>query len=166
MVTDDPHHIDDGQRDLIRALYPSLQRFARVVAPAEVDPQDLVQEAFYQVLRRTSLTDVEYPSAYLRKTMVNLASNHRRRLGRHRAAVQSLVWDQKSIDAYPSDVHELLSLKPQARAVVYLRVIEGHSYKEIAAMLGCKESSARATATRALRRLRKTLSEEVPHATA
>ncbi len=154
------------EQQLIRELYPSLRGYARVVAPAEMEPEDLVQEAFLQMLRRNQRTQIDNPGAYLRRTMVNLASNQRRRLGRQRKALPLLASPGAANDSYPSDVAALLGLRPQARAVMYLRVIEGHSYRDIAAMLGCRESSARTTATRARRVLKKLISEEVPGATA
>lgn len=160
------HVISAEEERRIRALYPSLRRFAKAVAPAEVEPEDLVQEAFYLMLRRSDSTPIRNPDAYLRRTMVNLASNHRRRLGRQRKAMPLLASDDSAGDAYPSDVAELLSLKPQARAVIYLRIIEGRRYREIGELLGCRESAARTIANRARKRLRTLMTEEVPDATA
>lgn len=36
---------------LIRSLYPTLRRFAGAMGPAEVEPDDLVQEALVRTLR-------------------------------------------------------------------------------------------------------------------
>ena len=63
---------DDDQ--LFARLYPSLRRFAAVVAPREIDPDDLLQEATARALRRGPLGRLDHPEAYLRRTMVNLAS--------------------------------------------------------------------------------------------
>jgi DNA-directed RNA polymerase specialized sigma24 family protein len=73
----------DGMRlleesQLFEQLYPPLRRFAAVVAPREVDPDDLLQEAAARVLTKHRLTELNQPGVYLRRTMVNLASNHRR----------------------------------------------------------------------------------------
>jgi len=76
---------------------------------------------------------------------------------RDAAMVQSLTWQ---------DVQDLLSLAPQARAVVFMREVEGRTYAEIAAAVGCREATARATAARARRRLRELLSREAQDATA
>lgn len=161
-MNEDGPRIDDGQQRLIRELYPGLRDFAGVVAPAEVDPEDLVQDALYRVLATRRLTELDHPKAFLRRTLLNLASNHRRRLGRRRRALLKMQTHDQAHDAYPSDVGELLELAPKARAVIYLRVIEGLSYRDVAATLGVKESSARSTATRALRRLRHDTIAEVP----
>lgn len=155
-----------GERELIRRLYPPLQRFAAVVAPPDVDPEDLVQEAFLRVIRRGSLGELEHPNAYLRKTICNLASNSRRTFGRRRRALERLATRDFTIPEYPSDLHDLLRLRPAARAVFYLREVEGRTHGEIAAMLGKTEGAVRSIASRAQRQLRSELTEEVGSATA
>ena len=161
-----PQRVGDGDRDVIRDLYPSLCRFAAIVGPPETEPEDLVQESLYRVLRRGRLTDLEYPTAYLRRAILNLASNQRRTAGRLQRAVTRLGPEAGCDDSYPSDLQDLLSLPAQTRAVVFMREVEGRSFAEIAVAVGCRESTARATATRGRRRLRELLSEEVHDATA
>jgi DNA-directed RNA polymerase specialized sigma24 family protein len=152
--------IGDDERVLIRDLYPSLRRFAAVVGPAEVDPDDLVQDALVRVLGSGSLARLDNPAAYLRRTMVNLASNHRRRLGRKHRALNRVVVPDSYQPSYPSDVAELLRLSPRSRAVLYLTSVEGRSFAEVAEVLDCSEASARAAASRGRRKLRTVLSEE------
>lgn len=158
--------LDDGESDLVRRLYPKLRRFAAVVAPSDVDPDDLVQEALVKTLRAHRLVDLEYPSAYLWKAMSSLAADHRRRSGRRRAAFARLPSRGDYSDTYPSDLAELERLSPQARAVLYLHEVEGLTYRHVALVLGGREASLRRTASRARRSLRHILSEEELDATA
>ena len=158
--------VDEGDREVIRDLYPSLCRFAAIVAPPETEPEDLVQESLYRALRRGRLVDLEHPAAYLRRAILNLVSNQARSAGRLRRALSRMVPEDGCADSYPSDVQDLLRLPPQARAVVFMREVEGRSYAEIASAVGCREATARATAARSLRRLRELLSEEAQDATA
>jgi RNA polymerase sigma-70 factor (ECF subfamily) len=151
---------------VICELYPSLCRFAAIIAPPEVEPDDLVQEALYQVLRRTAVSDLEHPTAYLRRTILNLLSNHRRSSGRLRRALARMNPAIGVMDTYPSDLEMLLRLSPKARAVIFMRDIEGRSYAEIADAAGCREATARATASRARRELRNILFEEERNETA
>jgi len=72
---------------LFERLYGPLRRFAAVVGPIEVDPDDLLQEAVARVLQHRRLTDLDEPGAYLRRTIVNLAANDRRRFARMRRAL-------------------------------------------------------------------------------
>lgn len=136
------------------SLPSCMARFAAVVGPIEVDPDDLLQEAVARVLRRRRLTDLAEPGAYLRKTMVNLASNQRRSFAREwRALVRFVASAQPVGDIYPSDLNELLGLSPRERAVLYLSEVEGYRYSEIGDLLGCSEAAARKRAMRARRHL-------------
>lgn len=158
--------LESEERRLIRDLYPSLRRFAAVVGPIEVEPDDLVQEAFYRAMRRGSLTDLTHPTAYLKRCIVNLSKDHVRGFVRGRKALVALAATSEAFtETYPSDVIELMELPPRTRAVLYLRELEGRSFGEIGDIVGCSEKAARNCASRARRRLRLILSEEEPHAT-
>ena len=54
----------------------------------------------------------------------------------------------------------LVTLSPDQRDAVRLRVLEGESYAQVAAHLGCSEETARARVSRALRRLARELGNE------
>jgi len=158
--------LESTDRDLVTDLYPSLRRFASVVCPAEDDPNDLVQEALLRTLRRGPLADLDDAGAYLRRTVFNLASSRRRSLARQRAALARMGPPAVERPVYSWDVEELLMVTPKARAILYLRIIEGRPFAEIADLLGCTQVSARAAASRARRRLRSLLTEEVRDETA
>lgn len=160
MAPDRQSRIDEDERRLVRELYPSLRRFAAVVGPAEIEPDDLVQEALVRVLERRSLSELDAPAAYLRRSMYNLAANHRRSFMRRRRALNRLGAQQPVAPEYPSDVTDLLHLSPKARAVLYLTEVEGRPFSEVADLLGCSEPSARKTASRGRSKLRLVLSEE------
>lgn len=145
---------------LIRELYPKLRRFAAVVGPSEVDPDDLVQEALVKTIRRQPLHELQHPSSYLWKVMQRLASDHRKRLGRERRALGRLGSNQAGGPSYPSDLDELERLSPRDRAVLYLHEVDGYTFGEIARMLDARESSLRRSASRARRTLRIALSKE------
>lgn len=54
-------------------LYPALRRFAAVAAPADLEPDDLVQEALVKVLKRRSLSDLDHPAhTYARRWSISL----------------------------------------------------------------------------------------------
>lgn len=164
MVHGATSHCDQTDTSLIASLYPHLRSFASVVAPAHEDPNDLVQEALLRALRRGPLRELGYPKAYLRATIYHLAVSSRRRwASQQRGLVQIVARVETPED--PWQVGELLQLAPQARAVLYLHVVEGLPYDEIGELLGCTAVSARKTASRAKRRLRRLLAAEVDDAT-
>ena len=72
----------DGIRQL-RDLYEPLRRFAAVVGRWDVDPDDLVQGAFTKVLM-CDPGDIRELGPYLRRIIVNLATDERRRSTRSR----------------------------------------------------------------------------------
>ncbi len=150
-----------GDAELFEELYPELRRFAAATGPVEVDPDDLVQEAVAQALRTHNLSDLDNPGAYLRRTIVNLASNQRRGFARWRVAMGRTGRPEESRSAeYDSDLADLLRVPPEGRAVLYLVEVEGQPYAEAAALLGITEEAARARAARARKRLRLDLEGE------
>ncbi len=151
----------DEEDELFRTLYPSLRRFAAVVGPYEVDPDDLVQDAVTRVLAKGPLTALDHPGAYLRRTILNLAKDRRRGFARWRsAAARHGEAAPVAEDTYPSDLSVLLGLEPGDRAVLFLAFVEGLSFEEVASSLGCTPAAARQRATRARRRLRAVAGEE------
>jgi RNA polymerase sigma-70 factor (ECF subfamily) len=143
---------DDGA--LFQDLYPALRRFAGAIRPAGVDADDLVQEALARTLAIRSLASIENPVAYLRTTMVRVASNLVRSTRRSDVRVRADSASGEVSDVYPSDLDDLMRTSPKARAVLFLIVVEMRSYQEAAEIVGCSEQTARQRASRALRTLR------------
>jgi RNA polymerase sigma factor (sigma-70 family) len=143
----------------LRELYEPLRRFAAVIGRWDVDPDDLVQDAYTKVL-------VKHPSQirdlgpYLRRTIVNLATDHRRRAARGNAVLQRLDRSPGNADAYPSDLDDLLRLQPRVRALLYLVEVDGNHIAAAAEMVGMSHSNARVALMRARRRLRSELTME------
>jgi RNA polymerase sigma-70 factor (ECF subfamily) len=139
-----------------------LRKFAAVTAPSDLEPDDLLQEALVAVLRKHRLSDLDHPAAYLRKTIVNCAIGHNRRMGRRRLAMNRYVASAEvaSTPDYPSDLAELYRLSPRERAALYLHEVQGYHFSEIANMLGCSESAAKKAGSRARQHLAAALSAE------
>jgi DNA-directed RNA polymerase specialized sigma24 family protein len=116
---------------------------------------------YLRTLAIRPLCEYEDPASYLRRSIVNLASNQRRWLGRRRRALARLTPASHEHAVYPSDLQELLRLKPLDRAALYLTVVEDRSYCEVADVLGSTETAVRARVSRALRRPRVELDVEV-----
>jgi len=140
---------------IVSDSYPSLRRFAAVAAPFDLEPDDLLQEALVAVMRNHRLTELDHPVAYLRRTILNAAAAHSRRMVRRRVALRRYAASETSVatPAYPSDLTELYRLSPRERAALYLHEVEGYRFSEIASMLGCTETAAKKASSRARRRL-------------
>src|SRR4051812_6161727 len=146
-------------REQLAERYERLRRFAAVVGPQDVEPDDLVQEAFVRVLRR-GIDEVNDLDAYLRRTIVNLASNERRSWLRRQKALRchGVAPDTESVSFV--DVGDLFALPADVRAVLWLAEVEGWDYRQIGDLIGCSEGAARMRATRARVALRAQISEE------
>ena len=146
----------DALGDELTARYTSLRRFAAATGDADLDPDDLVQEAFTRVFRvaRTAGRP-DHLDAYLRTTVFNLVQSERRRRGRARdRAVRQPLEPEGRADAYPSDVVALLRhAAPVDRALVYLVDIEGAAIKDVAPTRGLTAPAARSRLLRARRQL-------------
>jgi RNA polymerase sigma factor (sigma-70 family) len=150
---------DPGQVEALRAEYEPLRRFAAVIGRWDVEPDDLVQEAFAKVLvkRRSEIREL---GPYLRRMVVNLATDERRRVGRAATFASKLATDGAAIDSYPSDLSDLLGLPPRVRALLYLVEVEGQQIAPAAEAVGMSSGNARVALLRARRRLRAELTEE------
>lgn len=143
----------------LRALYDPLRRFAAVVGRFDVDPDDLVQDAYVRVLRR-SQADIQNLGAYLRTTIANLASDGRRRDRRAEHARHRIASAPTTTDSYPSDLDDLLRLPPKVRALLYLVEVERSPIADAAEIIGMSGANARVALMRARRRLRSELDAE------
>ncbi len=150
------------------AMYERLRRFAGAVGPWEIEPEDLVQEALVRALRGGPLSRLDYPEAYLRRTIVNLSHSLIRRL-HTTERVHATIYGRDAIYGrdegarepdYPSDLADLLSLEPTSRAVLYLHDIEGYSFPEIETALSIPAATCRQIASRSRRHIRQQLEEE------
>jgi RNA polymerase sigma factor (sigma-70 family) len=109
---------------------------------------------------------MQYPEAYVRTAIVRQFLSWRRR----RSSGEAILAQVPEPDGYDEPQHQvlaqdqmwrLLSGLPRAqRAVLVLRFYNDLPDDEIAALLGCGESTVRSHAARALARMRKLLAEE------
>ena len=150
---------DPGQLEALRAQYEPLRRFAAVIGRWDVEPDDLVQEAYAKVLvkRPSEIRDL---GPYLRRMVVNLATDERRRVGRAATLTSKLSTDGVTTDSYPSDLSDLLGLPARVRALLYMVEVEGQQIAPAAEAVGMSSANARVALLRARRRLRAELSEE------
>ncbi len=157
MRPDDPTPTPLGP-DEWRRLYPRLRRFAAVVADADMEPDDLVQDALASVL--ASPADPRHPEAYLRAAVVRHATDRRRRAARWRDRLPRLAGPTSTSDRYPSDDELLARMAPLDRAVLHLSIVEGRPHDEIAGLLGLTATAVRQRAHRARKRARIVVEDE------
>lgn len=137
------------------------------------DAEDLVQESLLRTARRWSeVRKMEFPKAYARRVLVNLAIRGKER----RWKIRSESIGADSLDVTVDERHEreflafetrsdietaLARLPLNQRAVIVLRYYEDLSEREIAELLGWPVGTVKSTASRALDELRHTFAEPV-----
>lgn len=143
-----------------REQYASLAALGAALTGDRATGGDLAQEALritHQQWRTVSV--YERPGAFARRTMINRASNERRRRGREARALRRLAGlrgrNVSRTPVLPMDPlwAEVAALPPNQRAAVALRYVDDRSTADIADALGCAEATVRVHLHRAHRTL-------------
>lgn len=152
----DPDWFDD----FVTGRGPALLRFAYLLSGDYGLAEDLVQGALVKAHRRwTGGLAADHPESYVRRIIANDFTSWRRR--RSSRVVVGQVPDTSYGDASDTVADRdlmwraLSGLPRRQRAVLVLRYYEHQSNVEIAAVLGCAESTVRSLATRAFAALRR-----------
>ena len=142
-----------GFEGTYRDLWPGLVRLGHLLTGSRALGEELAQEAFVGLLRRTS--PVDDPRAYLRRSIVNLTITARRRQNREQRYVAALREDVH-LPPEVDDTWQLLARLPDRhRTVLVLRYYEDLSEAAIADVLGCRPGTVKSLASRGLARLRR-----------
>jgi RNA polymerase sigma-70 factor, ECF subfamily len=155
---------NEGIEELFHLYSSDVYRFARYLAPADVDGKDVVQEVFLRAFRGWNKQDISNPKAWLlqitrnyvfdllRKKRVesNYKERHKPDLSRVSVPLNTLLELEDAV------VH----LKLDYRQVFILRCVHDLSVEETAAILGWSEAKVKTSLHRALKELRVALGPE------
>lgn len=140
---------------LYQSRYQAELRRATLLVGSSAAAQDVVAEAFCDVIRRWE--QIREPAAYLNRAVLNgcrQAGKRRRREAPTDPAERALA-DRAVSDDFNDLADAVEGLPWKQRAVVVLKYYEGRTEAEIADLLGIRPGSVGPTAQRALTRLRK-----------
>ncbi|MCQ4633070.1 RNA polymerase sigma factor [Shinella sp. CPCC 100929] len=150
----------------ILALLPQLRRYSRSLTRSDTESEDLLQDCVEKALTHRSQWQGANIRAWAYKIMTNLHLNARRAIAR-RPSVGIEEAETVAASALPSDplarnrlVQALETLPKEARAVLMLVAVEGHSYQEVADMLAMPVGTVMSRLSRARQMLRQKLQEE------
>ena len=146
-----------GFEDFVRAQASALFRSAYLLVGNRQEAEDLLQEALERTYRRWERTSIDHPTAYVRRTMANLATNRRRR---RQPLTVALTTDHDTAAADETEnVHQrtallraLDCLPPRQRVVLVLRYWEDMTERETASSIGCSVGSVKRHAAYQYRR--------------
>ena len=153
----------DKLADLYVAHAPEAVRLAFLLTGDAGLAEDLVQEAFARLVGRLRhLRDPAAFGAYLRRTIVNLATSH----FRHRRVERSYLEREARLPQQLGNANEaldeamqavLLRLPQRQRAAIVLRFYEDLSDVQTAEILQCSAGTVRSLVSRAMKTLREQL---------
>jgi RNA polymerase sigma-70 factor (sigma-E family) len=140
---------------------PGGLRLAYLLSGDRELAEDLMQEAFARLIARLRhLRDPEAFDAYLRRTIVNLATSHFRRRAVERAYLtREGPWSVEAASDPDLAMHEsmrrtLLSLPERQRAALVLRFYEDLFEQQIAEILRCRPGTVRSLVSRGMAAMR------------
>jgi len=144
----------------VRERGGDLLRYARMLIPDDGEAEDALQTALLRLTRHWS-KQLDSPDAYVRATLVNLMRDRGRR--RHLVPQPAMLVEPRT--AQSPDLAEaqsaraeldaaLAQLPSRQRAAVVLRVFEGLTEAETAAVMGTSIGAAKSNLSRGLQRLR------------
>jgi RNA polymerase sigma-70 factor (sigma-E family) len=163
------------QRDFdefVNGATDDLVRTAYLLTWDEGETEDLVQETLLLLARRwTRVGTMEYPSAYARRVMTNLAIDGRVRRRRRRDELRA---GGQAVESRPDGAalralgvveddalfHRALDdLPDRQRTVIVLRYWADLKEVDIAERLGCSVGTVKSTLSRGLARLRQSMTD-------
>jgi len=149
--------------ELYVAHAPEGIRLAFLLTGDRALAEDLVQDAFARLVGRLRhLRDPNAFGAYLRRTIVNLATSHFRHRRVERAYLERLAATPRAVTNVNDELDEtmhriLLGLPQRQRAAIVLRFYEDLSDVQAADVLRCSPGTVRSLVTRGMKTLREAM---------
>jgi RNA polymerase sigma-70 factor (ECF subfamily) len=150
--------------EFFRDEFAAVTRTAYLVLHDRDAAEDVAQDAFAQLLKHwDTVSGYERPAAWVRRVAIRLAVRAARR---DRLRDRLLAWISPPTEvmatADPDLATAMRALPPQQRAAVALYYFEDRPVIEIADILGCSSSTAKAHLFKARKRLAVLLREPDP----
>jgi RNA polymerase sigma-70 factor (ECF subfamily) len=150
----------------ILALLPQLRRYSRSLTRSDSEGEDLLQDCIEKaLLNRAQWRGVNLKS-WIYRIMTNVHLNTRRSIARRPSVAieeaDTIAAAESAVDPLENRrlIQALETLQPDARAVLMLVVVEGHTYQEVSEMLDVPPGTVMSRLSRARHALREKLREE------
>jgi DNA-directed RNA polymerase specialized sigma24 family protein len=144
--------------DVYAGTWPQVVRTAFLIVGSRAVAEEIGQEAFLRLYR--NFADVRNPGGFLRTTAVRLCLTWRDRTSAEAARWRAVTDPGPVGDPGLDGIWDALArLRPDRRVALVLRFYEDLPYEEIAAVTGCRVSTARTRVHRGLADLRRELEQ-------
>ena len=157
LCAEDLHIIEKHSNMVYRLAYSLLKN--------PHDAEDIHQDVFVKyITKQPQFENEDHEKAWFLRVTINLCRNFWKTAWKQRV-VKSLDYDFEDEEAYTEKDHWVIDvvkrLPPKYRAVIHLFYYEELSIEEISAVLREKPSTVRTQLTRARKRLKELLKEDV-----
>lgn len=161
---------DPRRPQTLESLYDAhgarMYRHALMVLANPAAAEDVVQQVFLKLAAmgpRPGLAEIENPEAYLRRAVrsecYRLLSRDRRRREDNRPLLEPVAPEVPNDDLREELESALRTLPPDQREAVHLKVYEGMSFEQIAAVMAVSINTAASRYRYAMQKLREILDE-------
>jgi RNA polymerase sigma factor (sigma-70 family) len=142
--------------ELYHESFGPMVRLVVALTGSEASAEDLVHDSFIRL--HGHWANIEYPRAYLRRTVVNACRSAARRAKRERAATSRQLASVTSLGA--DELFDALGDLPhRQRVAVVLQYYDGLTQAEIAEVLGCREGTVASLVHRGIAQLRRVVEQ-------
>lgn len=128
------------------------------------DAEDITAEVFLKLLRSSNRpTTDDHLLAWLFKVAGNLCANHCRRAAKRQLIERQVQGRQEYVETpwFNAELWTAIkTLKPTQQQVIYLRVVEDLSFRQVAGFLAKNEGAVKVMFYRAVTRLQKSLNRK------
>ena len=146
--------------DLVDLYSERLLRYATSILYNHQDAEDIVQDVFMSAYQNLAAFDGDNVSAWLYKITYNKCINklRKRKILLFAEIPDGSIICQNRTGLSDETLHALSLLKPQERAILYGRIIEGYDYEELAKQMDSSPATLRKRYERAKKKLAAILS--------
>ena len=154
---------EDSLEEVIDFYSERLLRYSTSILCDYHEAEDVIQECFISAYKNRRKFDGEYLSSWLYKITYNMSLN---KIKKRRTLYFSHVFSKETYEMNDEDslsdktLRALSKLKPQDRALVYGRVMEEMTYKDLSFQMGISEVTLRKRYERAKNKLVEELKKE------
>lgn len=150
-----------GIREAVIKYSDTLYRVCIVILCNEQDVQDAIQDTFCRYLeKKPEFHDEEHEKAWLIRVATNICRDMLRFRIRHPKVSIDELENTLAAPEEKEILRDLLELPIKQKTVIYLHYVEGYRVKEIADILGIKESAVKVRLMRGRRQIREMISME------
>lgn len=151
--------------DVYRAHVGRIYRYCLMRLNSRQDAEDVTAEVFARYLEK-GVQPHQFVAPWLFKVAGNLCIDHHRKAARLRPLDEAPIVSPEASPPWQNQEawRALSGLRTDEQQVIFLKAVEGMSFKEVAAFLGKRENSVKALFYRGIAKLKSVLKEDDPDA--